>query len=132
MMANSKIPAELKYTRTDEWIKMDGNEAVVGVTDYAQNALSDIVYVELPQVGESFKAGDSFGTVESVKAASDMHMPIGGTVTAVNEALEDTPEKVNQAPYGDGWFIRIKPSNAAEANSLLDAAAYGKYCEERG
>ena len=131
-MANSKIPAELKYARTDEWIKMDGNEAVVGVTDYAQNALSDIVYVELPQVGDSFKAGESFGTVESVKAASDMHMPIGGTVTAVNAELENTPEKVNQSPYGEGWFIRIRPTNAAEMDHLLDASAYGKYCDERG
>src|SRR5574342_315595 len=106
-MASSNIPGDLKYTRSDEWIKMDGGEAVVGVTDYAQNALSDIVYVELPQVGDTFKAGDSFGTVESVKAASDMHMPISGTVTAVNDELENTPEKVNQAPYGNGWFIRI-------------------------
>jgi glycine cleavage system H protein len=131
-MASSNIPGELKYTRTDEWVKMDGGEAIVGVTDYAQNALSDIVFVELPQVGDSFKAGDSFGTVESVKAASDMHMPVSGTVTAVNNELENTPEKVNQAPYGDGWFVRIKPSNPGEMDSLLDAAAYGKYCEERG
>jgi glycine cleavage system H protein len=131
-MASSSIPAELKYTQTDEWVNFDGGEAVVGVTDYAQNALSDVVFVELPQVGDSFKAGESFGTVESVKAASDMHMPIGGTITAVNHALEDTPEKVNQSPYGEGWFIRFKPSNAAEMDALLDAAAYGKYCEERG
>src|SRR5438128_2479562 len=119
-MASSNIPADLKYTRTDEWVKMDGGEAVVGVTDYARNALSDVVFVELPQVGESFNAGDTFGTVESVKAASDMHMPLGGTVTAVNQALEDTPEKVNQSPYDDGWFVHIKPSNPAELNSLLD------------
>ena len=131
-MASSNIPADLKYTRTDEWIKMDGGEAVIGVTDYAQNALSDVVYVELPQVGESFKAGDSFGTVESVKAASDMHLPIGGTVTAINSELENTPEKVNHSPYGNGWFIRIRPSNPGELDSLLDAAAYGKYSEERG
>jgi glycine cleavage system H protein len=131
-MAGTNIPADLKYTRTDEWIKMDNGEAVIGVTDYAQNALSDVVYVELPQVGDSFKAGESFGTVESVKAASDMHVPIGGTVTAVNHELENTPEKVNLSPYGDGWFIRIKPSNSAELNALLDSDAYGKYCEERG
>ncbi len=131
-MASSNIPADLKYTRTDEWVKLDGNEAIIGVTDYAQDALSDIVFVELPEVGDSFSAGAAFGTVESVKAASDMHMPISGTVTAVNSELEDTPEKVNQSPYGDGWFIRIKPSNPGEMESLLDAAAYGKYCEERG
>jgi glycine cleavage system H protein len=127
----SNIPADLKYTRTDEWIKLDGGEALIGVTDYAQNALSDVVYVELPEVGASFKAGESFGTVESVKAASDMHMPIGGTVTAVNKDLEDTPEKVNQQPY-EAWFIKIKPTNSAEFDSLLDATAYGKYCDERG
>ena len=126
------IPADLKYTRTDEWVKMDGGEAIVGVTDYAQNALSDIVFVELPPVGDSFQAGDTFGTVESVKAASDMHMPISGSITAVNGELENSPEKVNQSPYGDGWFVRIKPSNASEMDSLLDAAAYGKYCDERG
>jgi glycine cleavage system H protein len=131
-MASSNIPADLKYTRTDEWIRMDSSEATIGVTDYAQDALSDVVYVELPQVGESYKAGEAFGTVESVKAASDMHMPIGGTVTAVNSELENAPEKVNQSPYGDGWFIRIKPNNPGELDSLLDAAAYGKYCEERG
>jgi glycine cleavage system H protein len=127
----SNIPADLKYTRTDEWIKLDGGEALIGVTDYAQNALSDVVYVELPEVGASFKAGENFGTVESVKAASDMHMPIGGTVTAVNKDLESAPEKVNQQPY-EAWFIRIKPTNIAELDSLLDAAAYGKYCDERG
>jgi glycine cleavage system H protein len=131
-MASSNIPADLKYTRTDEWIKLDGGEAIIGVTDYAQNALSDIVYVELPQVGDSFKAGDSFGTVESVKAASDMHMPVGGTVTAINTGLEDAPEKVNQSPYGDGWFVRIRPGNPGELDSLMDAAAYEKYCDERG
>jgi glycine cleavage system H protein len=131
-MASLKIPADLKYTRSDEWIKMDGSEAVIGVTDYAQDALSDVVYVELPQVGESFRAGESFGTVESVKAASDMHMPIGGTVTAVNSELENTPEKVNQSPYGEGWFIRIRPTNPAELDQLLDASAYGKYSDERG
>jgi glycine cleavage system H protein len=104
---------------------------VIGVTDYAQDALSDIVYVELPSVGDSFKAGSSFGTVESVKAASDMHMPIGGTILAVNKALEDTPEKVNQDPFGEGWFIRIRPDSSDEMNALMDAVAYEKYCEER-
>ena len=127
----SNIPADLKYTRTDEWIKLDGGEALIGVTDYAQNALSDVVYVELPEVGAALKAGDTFGTVESVKAASDMHMPIGGTITAVNKELEGTPELVNQKPY-DSWFVKIKPTNTGELDSLLDAAAYGKYCDERG
>jgi glycine cleavage system H protein len=130
-MATLHIPAGLGYTRTDEWVKLDGDEAVIGVTDYAQSALSDLVYVELPQVGDSFKAGERFGTVESVKAASDVSMPIGGTVVAVNSELEGTPEKVNQEPYGAGWFIRIKPVNAAEMGALLDAAAYERYCAER-
>ncbi len=101
------------------------------MTDYAQNALSDIVFVELPQVGDSFKAGERFGTVESVKAASDVNVPIGGTVVAVNSTLENAPETVNQDPYGAAWFIRIKPSNVGELDGLLDAADYGKYCDER-
>ncbi len=130
-MAELHIPADLRYTRTDEWVKLDGDEAVVGVTDYAQNALSDLVYVELPQVGDTFKAGERFGTVESVKAASDVSLPIGGTVVAVNNALEGAPEKVNQEPYGAGWFIRIKPASTAEMETLLDATAYEAYCTER-
>jgi glycine cleavage system H protein len=130
-MAELHIPADFRYTRDDEWVKLDGDEAVIGVTDYAQNALSDLVYVELPQVGDTFKAGERIGTVESVKAASDISMPIGGTVVAVNAALEGTPEKVNQEPYGAGWFIRIKPANATEMETLLDAVAYKAYCAER-
>jgi glycine cleavage system H protein len=131
-MGKWNTPSDLKYTRSDEWIKVENGEATIGVTDYAQDALSDIVYVELPQVGDSFKAGESFGTVESVKAASDMSLPIGGTVTAVNTGLEDTPEIVNSEPFGGGWFIKIKPNNLAELDSLLDAAAYEQHCEERG
>ncbi len=131
-MAEWNIPSDLKYTRSDEWIRIEDGQGVIGVTDYAQNALSDIVYVELPQVGDTFKAGETFGTVESVKAASDMKMPIGGTITAVNTELEDTPEKVNQDPFGAGWFIRIQPANLSELDSLLDPAAYQSHCEERG
>src|SRR5215831_1392886 len=128
----TNIPAELKYTQNDEWLKIDGEEATTGVTDYAQAALSDIVYVELPEVGTTFKAGESYGTVESVKAASDMHLPIGGTITAINKELEEKPEQVNSDLYGGAWFVKFKPSSAAEADSLLDAAAYEKYCDERG
>jgi glycine cleavage system H protein len=131
-MAKSNTPADLKYAKTDEWVKIDGNEAVIGITDYAQNALSDVVYVELPLVGDTFKAGERFGTVESVKAASDVNAPIGGTVTAVNKDIENTPETINKDPYGAGWFIRIKPANLVELDSLLDAAAYEQYSEERG
>jgi glycine cleavage system H protein len=130
-MAELHIPPDLRYTRDDEWVKLDGDEAVIGVTDYAQNALSDLVYVELPQVGDTFKAGERIGTVESVKAASDISIPIGGTVVAVNAVLEGSPEKVNQEPYGAGWFIRIKPASTAEMETLLDAVAYKAYCAER-
>jgi glycine cleavage system H protein len=130
-MANLAVPADLKYTRSDEWVKIENGVATIGVTDYAQDALSDVVYVELPQVGETLQAGDTFGTVESVKAASDMHTPIGGTITAVNNAIEDTPETVNKDPYGAGWFIKLQPSNLAELDQLMDAAAYEKFCAER-
>ncbi|MBX3083721.1 MAG: glycine cleavage system protein GcvH [Anaerolineae bacterium] len=131
-MAELKYPSDLKYTKSDEWIKVDGGEAVVGVTDYAQNALSDLVYVELPDVGASFKQDASFGTVESVKAASDLHMPISGSVIAVNKDLLDSPEKINDDPYGTAWLVRIKPDNIAELNSLMDVTAYKAYCDERG
>lgn len=131
-MAELKYPSDLKYTRTDEWVKLDGNEAVIGVTDYAQNALSDLVFVELPEVGASFKKDDTFGTVESTKAASDLHMPIAGSIVAVNTDLPDSPEKINEDPYGAAWLLRIKPDNAADINALLDAAAYKAFCDERG
>ena len=131
-MSNWKILADLKYARSDEWIKVEGGEAIVGVSDYAQQALSDIVFVELPAVGKTFAAGESFGTIESVKAASDLNMPIGGTVVGVNSSLEDAPERVNEDPYNAAWLIRIKPADLGELNNLMDAAAYKKYCEERG
>ena len=131
-MAETKILPDLKYTKSDEWIKIEGDEALVGVTDYAQDALSDVVFVELPDVGETFSAEASFGAVESVKAASEMHMPISGTITAINKALQDTPETVNSDPYGAAWFIKFKPSAPAELDRLMDAAAYQKYCDERG
>ncbi len=130
-MGKLNVPGDLKYTRTDEWIKIENNEGIIGVTDYAQDSLSDVVYVELPQVGDTFKTGERFGTVESVKAASDLQIPIGGTVTAVNSALENTPETVNKDPYGAGWFIKIKPDDFAGLDKLMDAAAYEKYCAER-
>ncbi len=130
-MGNWNIPTDLKYTETDEWIRVNGNEATIGLTDYAQDQLNDIVYVEHPDVGAAFARGDAFGVVESVKAASDMHMPVSGTVTAVNEKLEDEPEIVNSDPYGEGWFIKITISDPSELESLMDAAAYEKYCDER-
>lgn len=126
------IPGDLKYTKNDEWIRVKGDEGEVGITDYAQGHLSDIVYLELPEVGKAVKAHDPLGTIESVKAAADIYSPVSGTVTAVNESLPDSPELVNQDPYGKAWMARIKLSDLKELNGLMDAAAYQKYCEERG
>lgn len=123
----SNVPADLRYAKSHEWVKLDGEgNAIIGITDYAQNALGDITYVQGPKVGSTLKAGDTFGVVESVKAASDLYAPIGGTVVAVNTALDNAPETVNSAPYGDGWLLKLKVSHAAEAAGLMDAEAYGK------
>lgn len=130
-MAELKYPADVKYTKSDEWIRLEGDEAVIGITDYAQNALSDVVFVELPDVGDIFESDTSFGTVESVKAASDLHVPVAGKVIAVNKALEDAPEKVNEDPFGAAWFIRIRPDNMAELDALMDVTAYKAYCASR-
>jgi glycine cleavage system H protein len=121
----STIPAELRYAKSHEWLRPESDGAVtIGITDYAQNSLGDITYVQLPKVGATLKAGDTFGVVESVKAASDLYAPVAGTVVAVNSALDSTPERVNQSPYGDGWMLKLKPTAAADVNALLDAAAY--------
>lgn len=125
----SKIPAELRYSKSDEWLRSESDEVVIGITDYAQDALGDIVYIELPQVGTVLTPGASFGVIESVKASSDLYAPIGGEIVAVNSALEDGQEPINQDPYGAGWLIRMRPSGAEE--ELLDAEAYSAYCEER-
>ena len=126
------FPTDLKYTRSDEWIRVNGPEAEAGLTDYAQGHLSDIVYVELPEVGAEFEQGKPFGSIESVKAASDLNLPASGTITAVNESLADTPEVVNSDPYGAGWIVKFTLSHSAELASLMDAAAYEAYCNERG
>lgn len=125
------IPKNLKYAKSDEWIKVEAETGTVGISDFAQNSLSDIVYVELPDVGENFKQGENFGSIESVKAASDLYMPVSGEVIEVNEGLADTPELVNSDPYGKAWLLKIKVKDAAELNKLMDADAYAKYCEER-
>jgi len=125
------IPAELKYSQTDEWVRVEGANATVGITDYAQDQLSDIVYVELPAAGETFDKGQRFGAVESVKAASDLSLPVSGTVTAVNDSLTSAPEVVNKEPYGAGWMVKFTLTKPAELDQLMDAAAYQKYCEER-
>lgn len=123
----SNIPADLRYAKSHEWLRSESDgSVVVGITDYAQNSLGDITYVQVPKVGATFKAGETFGVVESVKAASDIYAPVAGTVVAVNAKLESTPETVNQSPYGDGWMLKLKPADPAAANALLDAAAYGK------
>ena len=125
------IPADLKYTKSDEWVRAEGATATAGISDFAQNALSDIVYVELPSVGDAIGQGEKLGSVESVKAASDINMPIGGTITAVNDALSSAPEKVNADPYGEAWMVKFTITNPAELDGLMDAAAYEKYCAER-
>ncbi len=124
-------PADLKYTKNDEWVRVDGDTAVSGVTDYAQNALSDVVYVELPNVGDTFAQGQAYGSVESVKAASEVYLALSGTITEVNDALTTQPELVNSDPYGAGWMVKFKASDLSELNNLMDAEAYIAYCDSR-
>jgi glycine cleavage system H protein len=121
------IPGELEYTRTHEWVRREGDVATVGITDHAQDELGDVVFIELPEEGASFGAGDSFGTIESVKAVSDLYTPVGGEVIGVNETLNDSPERVNEDPYGGGWMIRLRISGEGE---LLSADEYEKLLEE--
>lgn len=117
----------VKYQKSHEWARKDGDLVVVGISDYAQDSLGDVVFVELPEVGATLKQGESFGVVESVKSASDLFMPVGGEIAEVNGGLSDTPETVNESPFGDGWMIKIKPSNISEYDSLLSAADYEEY-----
>ena len=123
----SNLPADLRYAKSHEWLKQESDGAVtIGITDYAQNSLGDITYVQLPKVGATLKVGDTFGVVESVKAASDLYAPVAGTVVAANSALESAPESVNRSPYGDGWMIKLKLSDPGQIDSLLDATAYAR------
>ena len=124
-----EFDATCLYQKSHEWIRVDGDQAVIGISDYAQSELNDVVYVELPEVGDALEKGDEFGSVESVKAASELYMPAGGEVIAVNEALEDTPELINSSPFGDGWMMRIKLSDPADLEDLLSAPAYKSECE---
>ena len=126
-MAEYKTPTDLQYARSHEWIKIDGDTATVGISDYAQHALGDIVFVELPDVGATFAAGATFGVVESVKAASDIYLPAAGEVIEINEALLDTPETVNSDPYEHGWLVKIKLDG--KPTGLLDPAAYKTHVE---
>ena len=123
-----KTPAELQYTKSHEWIRIEGDSATVGISDYAQDSLGDVVYVELPDVGASYAAGQPFGALESVKAASDLYLPVGGEVIEVNTPLIDQPELLNRDPYGDGWLIKIKLAQGVGA--LMSAEAYEKYVDE--
>ena len=119
-------PDNLRYTKDHEWIKMEGDEATIGITDFAQKELGDIVYVEIETVGKELSAGDVFGTVEAVKTVSDLFLPVNGTVTEVNPALNNQPELVNSDPYGKGWMVKMKVANTADVEELMDAAAYGE------
>ena len=123
----SSVPSDLRYAKSHEWLKLAGDgTATVGITDYAQNSLGDITYVQLPKIGAALKAGETFGVVESVKAASDVYAPVSGTVVTVNEALNSAPETVNHDPYVAGWLLKLKLANPADAGTLLDAASYEK------
>ncbi len=126
------FPPELKYTKTHEWIRIEGDTATLGITDYAQGELGDVVFLELPQAGRVLKPEESFGTIEAVKAVSDLFSPLSGEVTAANAQLSGSPELVNKDPYGQGWMVKLKFSNAAELSGLLDAAAYEKLAQGGG
>ncbi|MSQ42133.1 MAG: glycine cleavage system protein GcvH [Dehalococcoidia bacterium] len=119
-----EFPPQLRYTTSDEWLHVQGREGVVGITDHAQDQLGDIVFVELPEIGRQVKRGEAFGVIESVKAVCDLHTPVDGEVIARNDALTDAPELVNRSPYADGWMIRLRLSDPAQATELRDAAAY--------
>jgi len=118
------FPDDVRYAESHEWARSEGDRIKVGISDYAQDQLGDIVFVELPEKGETFDKGEAFGTVESVKAVSELYMPVGGEILAVNSALEESPEKVNNAPYGDGWMIEIKAEKPSEIDALLSNDAY--------
>lgn len=118
------VPAELKYTKEHEWIRVEGEEAYVGITDYAQSQLGDIVFVEVETEGDNLEAGDTFGTVEAVKTVSDLYMPVSGEVLEFNSELEDQPDLVNKDPYGKGWIIKVKMNDEAQLDGLLNADAY--------
>jgi glycine cleavage system H protein len=121
------IPEDLRYTNSHEWVRIEGDTATIGITDHAQDELGDIVFVELPDEGATFDAGESFGTVESVKAVSDLYAPVGGEVVEVNSALEDAPENINEDPYGEGWFVKLRITDEAD---LLSPEEYEKVVEE--
>ncbi len=125
-----KLDERCRYSKTHEWARRDGNELVIGISDHAQHSLGDIVFVDLPKVGASFGAGAAFGVVESVKAASDIYVPVAGKITAVNTRLQDAPDLINKDPYGDGWIIRLAPEDPSAFDKLLSPADYEKIAAE--
>lgn len=127
-----ELPSGLKYSREHEWVRVEGNIAVIGITDFAQSELGDVVYVELPEAGTEVEANNTFGVVESVKAVSDLFAPVTGVVVEANTTLEDEPELVNSEPYEDGWMIRVEMKDESELNDLLEADSYRAYTEEEG
>jgi glycine cleavage system H protein len=124
-----KLDPGCKYDKEHEWIRVEGDEGVIGISDYAQEQLSDVVYVELPEEGDTFERGEVLAVVESVKAASDVYMPVGGEILEINEELEDSPELVNQDPYGEAWFVRISITDPAQLDDMMDAEAYKAFIE---
>jgi glycine cleavage system H protein len=122
-------PADLRYTRSHEWVKVDGDSATIGITSFATEQLTDLVFLELPKVGRTLKPGDAFGVIESVKSANDLYAPVAGEVTAVNSPLADDLAKLSADPFGAGWLVKLKLSDPAAASSLLDAAAYKQHCD---
>ena len=123
-LSELSFPDDFRYSESHEWVKVDGDKVKIGITDYAQDQLGDIVFVEMPEVGATFEKGAEFGTVESVKAVSELYIPIAGEVVAVNAALEDAPELINNSPYTDGWMIQVKPDDPSEIESLMTKDAY--------
>jgi glycine cleavage system H protein len=130
MGEGKEIPSELKYTKEHEWLRVEEDRCRIGITDYAQNSLHEVVYADLPKAGRMLSKGESFGTVESVKAVSEVYSPVSGEVLETNQKLVDAPELVNQQPYGEGWLVLLRPSNQEELSSLMSAAEYGKLLEK--
>jgi len=125
----SNIPEDLRYSKDHEWVRVDGEMATIGITDYAQHSLGDVVYIDMPRVGDHFGTHEAFGSVESVKAVSEIFTPLAGEVTEVNDSVNDAPEAVNNEPYTDGWMVKLKMDNPGEADAMLSAAEYEEYLE---
>lgn len=128
----SNIPENLRYSKDHEWVSVEGDVATIGITDYAQSSLGDVVYVDFPRAGDKFATHEAFGSVESVKAVSEIFTPVGGEVTEVNEGLNDAPESVNNDPYGEGWMVKVKMDNPGEADAMMSSAEYEEYLSSNG